>query len=73
MNSRESTPQSVPELAPRFHPRLAAVYDKAREGGHANRATIEVARKLVAYLMAVDRSGRAFQLPQLKRGGRKFM
>ena len=27
-----------------------------------NRATIQVARKLVAYLLAVDRSGRPFQL-----------
>ena len=50
------------KLAPRFHPRLAGVYQKALEEGHANRATIEVARKLVAYLLAVDRSGRPFQL-----------
>ncbi len=50
------------KLAPRFHPGLAAVYHKALEQGHANRATIQVARKLVAYLLAVDRSGRPFQL-----------
>ncbi|MGJ5817123.1 hypothetical protein [Paludibaculum fermentans] len=30
-------------------------------GTHANRATLAVARKLVAYLLAVDRSGQEFQ------------
>jgi hypothetical protein len=31
------------------------------ERGHRNRATLAVARKLVAYLLAVDKSGQAFQ------------
>jgi len=30
--------------------------------GHRNRATLEVARKLVAYLLAVDKSGQPFQV-----------
>ena len=30
--------------------------------GHGNRATLEVARKLVAYLLAVDKSGKPFQI-----------
>jgi len=30
--------------------------------GHRNRATLQVARKLVAYLMAVDKSGQPFQM-----------
>jgi hypothetical protein len=32
------------------------------ERGHANRATLQVARKLVAYLLAVDKGGQLFQL-----------
>jgi hypothetical protein len=31
------------------------------ERGHRNRATLAVERKLVAYLLAVDKSGQAFQ------------
>jgi transposase len=32
------------------------------ERGHRNRATLAVARKLVTYLLAVDKSGQPFQL-----------
>ncbi len=38
------------------------IYDKERQKGNANRATLAVARKLVAYLVAVDRSQRDFLL-----------
>jgi transposase len=48
------------KLAPRLNSDLALVYDREKQKGHANRATLAVARKLVAYLMAVDRSGRNF-------------
>jgi transposase len=48
------------KLAPRLSPDLALVYDTEKQKGHANRASIAVARKLVAYLLAVDRSGREF-------------
>lgn len=48
------------KLAPRWNPRLRQVRDRELERGHANRATLAVARKLVAYLWAVDRSGQAF-------------
>ena len=41
------------KMAPRYSPTLALLYD--REKQNANRATLAVARKLVAYLMAVDR------------------
>jgi len=41
------------KMAPRNSPELALLYDK--EKGNANRATLAVARKLVAYLVAVDR------------------
>jgi len=50
------------KLAPRWNPQLAAVYQHELAHGHANRATLQVARKLVAYLLAVDKSGRPFQL-----------
>jgi transposase len=48
------------KLAPRWNPPLAAVHARALERGNRNRATLAVARKLVAYLMAVDRSGKPF-------------
>jgi len=47
-------------MAPRYSPDLAALYDLEKRKGHANRATLTVARKLVAYLMAVDRGQRNF-------------
>jgi len=45
------------KLAPQFNEKLKAVHDRAIDSGDdANTATLEVARKLVAYLMAVDRA-----------------
>ena len=38
------------------------LYDKEKHKGNANRATLAVARKLVAYLLAVDRGQRNFQV-----------
>jgi len=49
------------KLAPRWNPQLARVHEQAMQKGHRNQATLEVARKLVAYLLAVDKSGKAFQ------------
>ncbi len=48
------------KLAPRWNPQLRAVYEREIERGPRNRATLVVARKLVAYLWAVDTSGRPF-------------
>ena len=48
------------KLAPRRNPDLALVYDQEKQKGNANRATLAVARKLVAYLLAVDRGQRDF-------------
>jgi transposase len=48
------------KLGPRLSPDLALIYDTEKHKDHANRASIAVARKLVAYLLAVDRSGREF-------------
>jgi transposase len=49
------------KLAPRYNPALAAVHQGELGRGNRNRATLAVARKLVAYLMAVDKSGKAYQ------------
>ena len=43
------------KMAPRCSPALALLYDREKQRGNVNRATLAVARKLVAYLMAVDR------------------
>jgi transposase len=48
------------KMAPRYSPALALLYDREKRRGNANRATLAVARKLVAYLMAVDRGQRYF-------------
>lgn len=51
------------KLAPRYNAQLAAVYDRERaRGANRNRATLAVARKLVAYLLAVDKSQQPFTL-----------
>jgi transposase len=52
------------KMAPRNSPELAMLYDKEKQKGNANRATLAVARKLVAYLMAVDRGQRNFQIAE---------
>jgi transposase len=43
------------KMAPRYSATLALLYEREKQQGNANRATLAVARKLVAYLMAVDR------------------
>jgi transposase len=67
------------KLAPRWNPQLAAVHEHELTRGHRNRATLQVARKMVAYLMAVDKSGKPFQLrsapaakalPSMKKSGK---
>jgi len=50
------------KLAPRHNPQLAAVHGQELKRGNRNQATLAVARKLVAYLMAVDQSGKPFQV-----------
>jgi transposase len=48
------------KLAPRWSTELALVYEREKQKGNRNRATLAVARKLVAYLLAVDREQRPF-------------
>jgi transposase len=48
------------KLAPKQNHELALVYEKEKQKGNANRATLAVARKMVAWLLAVDRGERDF-------------
>jgi transposase len=48
-------------LAPRYHPRLRQLYERVRHREHTGAAVVAVARKLVSYLLAVDKSRRPFQ------------
>jgi hypothetical protein len=50
----------VAKMAPRNSPELAMVYEQEKQKGNANRATLAVARKMVAYLVAVDRRQKDF-------------
>ena len=52
------------KLAPRWNKQLAELHERELKHGNRNRATLAVARKLVAYLLAVDRSGKPFELRQ---------
>lgn len=54
------------KLAPRWNPQLAAFHEKALARGNRNRATLAVARKLVEYLLAVDRRDTPFEERQLQ-------
>ena len=49
------------KLAPRWNDELARLHAREIERGHRNRATIQVARKLVALLLAVDRRGTGYE------------
>ena len=48
------------KLAPHWNPQLADLHAKELIRGNRNRATLAVARKLVEYLLAVDRRGTPF-------------
>ena len=48
------------KMAPRNSPELAMLCDRGKQKGDANRATLPVARKLVAHLVAVDRRQKEF-------------
>jgi len=52
------------KLAPRYNSQLAIVHERELQRGNRNQATLAVARKLnlVAYLMAVDKSGKPFEM-----------
>lgn len=54
------------KLAPRWNPHLAEVYARELGRGNRNRASLAVARKLVAYMLAVDKGGVRFELRGMK-------
>ena len=49
------------KLAPRWSARLEQLHERELARGNRNRATLAVARKLVAWLLAVDKSGKPFE------------
>ena len=49
------------KLAPRWNPQLAAIHARELERGNRNRATLAVARKLVAYMLAVEKREADFE------------
>ena len=48
------------KLAPRWNAQLAALHEKEVNQGNRNRATISVARKLVEFMLAVERQQKDF-------------
>jgi len=52
------------KLAPLWNPQLREVYEREKQKGNKNRATLAVARKLVAYLLAVDKNKRPFKMKE---------
>ena len=47
-------------LAPRYSDELALLYERERQRGNSNRATLAVARKMVAHMLAVERRNTDF-------------
>ena len=50
------------KLAPQWNRQLAELHEREVKRGNRNRATLAVARKLVTYLLAVDKSGKPFEV-----------
>ena len=55
------------KLAPSWNPQLAEVHKKESAKGNANKATLAVARKLVAYMLAVDKNKKDFQIMESQK------
>lgn len=51
-------------LAPRYYPELRRLYDETKRKRHAGAAAVAVARKLVSYLLSVDKTRQPFQVRQ---------
>lgn len=52
------------KLAPRWNLQLAEVHERELTKGNRNRATLAVARKLAAYMLAVDKNQKKFILKE---------
>jgi transposase len=50
------------KLAPHWNPQLAEIHERELTKGNKNRATLAVARKLVAYMLAVEKSKKDFEV-----------
>ena len=50
------------KLAPQRNPRLAEIHERELAKGNRNRATLAIARKLVTYLLTVDKTETDFVL-----------
>ena len=50
------------KIAPIWNPQLAAVHEKELKKGNRNRATLAVARRLVASMMSVDKNRKDFAM-----------
>lgn len=55
------------KLAPHWNPQLAGVHERELKKGNRNRATLAVARKLVAYMLAIDKTGAEFVIHEEKK------
>ena len=55
------------KLAPSWNPQLAEVHEKESAKGNANKATLAVARKLVAYMLAIDKTKKNFRIIEPKK------
>jgi len=44
------------KIAPHWNPQLAAIHERELKKGNRNRATLAVAKRLVAYMMVVDKT-----------------
>ncbi|MDH3973586.1 MAG: IS110 family transposase [Deltaproteobacteria bacterium] len=53
------------KLAPRWNRQLARVHEREVQKGNRNRATLAVARKLVAYMLAVDKRRTGFNASEV--------
>jgi hypothetical protein len=56
------------KLAPRYSHELSLIYEKEKQRGDRNRATLAVARKMVAWMVAVERRKQDF-VPAEQCGG----
>lgn len=55
------------KIAPIWNSLLADVHQKESARGNRNRATLAVARKLVAYMLSVDKSGKDFSMVKIDK------
>ena len=55
------------KLAPIWNSQLSNVHQKELEKGNRNRATLAVARKLVAFMLSVEKSGKDFCVMKSKK------